>query len=174
MAAQEVAHSVPGFPQKLREAARDASCWRDGGPLYDQEVVNGPYVVTEDGGVWNVWSNSGVAAVLPTRDAAIARMAFLADEWRARTVRKVYFIGHELKVGSEVKIGVAYEPHKRLSTLQTGYPKSLRVLATVEGGETEEEKLHRRYRHARLRGEWFTITPGMKKLIERVSAKEVM
>lgn len=169
MAAQEVAHFVPGFPQTLRLAGRGASCWREGSPAYEGTPTNGPYIVTEDGGKWNVWSNDGVAAVEDDEEAAVRRMAELADAWREMMVRKVYFIGTGLELGDPVKIGVAYKPKQRLGALQVGFPYELRLLAVMEGGERVEARLHRMYSAARLRGEWFAMTRSLRRLIERLS-----
>jgi hypothetical protein len=61
-----------------------------------------------------------------------------------------------------VKIGQATNISQRLDTLQTGCPFVMRVERILEApnGRTEEleDKLHRRYRTKRVRGEWFRLT----------------
>jgi hypothetical protein len=47
---------------------------------------------------------------------------------------------------------------KRLSSLQTAHSKNLTCLATCEGTPKDEKRLHRRFRHLRIRGEWFNPT----------------
>ena len=64
----------------------------------------------------------------------------------------VYFITYE---NGPIKIGVATDVKKRLSGLQTGCPFKLFVLATMAGDNSEEYKLHNKFQHLRLNGEWF-------------------
>lgn len=66
----------------------------------------------------------------------------------------VYVIG-EPASAEPVKVGWSEDPAARLAVLQTGNPRPLAVLATIEGGETEERALHAQLAHARVRGEWF-------------------
>ncbi len=77
----------------------------------------------------------------------------------------IYFIvetyHQKVKGDSCVKIGIAHNPQKRLSELQTGNPKVLTVAITI-GPMTEfqaahcESKFHTRFEKHRLAGEWFT------------------
>jgi len=77
----------------------------------------------------------------------------------------IYFIvetyHQKVKGDSCVKIGIARNPQKRLSELQTGNPKVLEVAITI-GPMSEfqaahcEAKFHTRFKKERLAGEWFT------------------
>lgn len=75
--------------------------------------------------------------------------------------RFVYFI--QAGTGA-VKIGVAADPFKRLSELQTGNHEPLRIIATVEGDVEHESSFHARFASHRLRGEWFAAEPVLAAL----------
>jgi Meiotically up-regulated gene 113 len=63
----------------------------------------------------------------------------------------VYFV----RAGDAVKIGRTGNLAARLKALATGSAVALELLAAVPGGARLEARLHRRWRHLRLRGEWF-------------------
>jgi Meiotically up-regulated gene 113 len=63
----------------------------------------------------------------------------------------VYFV----RAGDAVKIGRTGNLAARLKALATGSAVVLELLAAVPGGARLEARLHRRWRHLRLRGEWF-------------------
>lgn len=65
----------------------------------------------------------------------------------------VYFI--QAVESERVKIGSAFDPHKRLAILQTGSPERLELLGYIPGGRSLEVELHRELRSQRLHGEWF-------------------
>lgn len=68
----------------------------------------------------------------------------------------VYFIRN----GNYIKIGVSVDPWKRLSSLQTGNPEPLEMLAIMPGSQDVESALHRSFGKHMKRGEWFeTNTP---------------
>jgi hypothetical protein len=76
----------------------------------------------------------------------------------------VYFIQSER--GGPVKIGHARCMKHRLAGLQTAHPYPLvirRVL--LNAGCEVERRLHRRFAHCRLIGEWFELTPELEELI---------
>jgi hypothetical protein len=54
-----------------------------------------------------------------------------------------------------VKIGKSVDPQKRLSGLQTGNPRRLRVLHVEPEAGHLEEQLHERFAEIRIGGEWF-------------------
>ncbi|WP_199197432.1 GIY-YIG nuclease family protein [Chroococcidiopsis sp. CCALA 051] len=59
-----------------------------------------------------------------------------------------------------IKIGKARDLDKRLKSLQTSSPATLQLLKAIQvTGEKEaaemESKLHRRFTHLRITGEWF-------------------
>lgn len=66
----------------------------------------------------------------------------------------VYFIQGEH--GGAIKIGTTYDLPKRLKTLQTGYPDTLKCLLLIRGNKNIEEKIHEELKESRLTGEWFS------------------
>ena len=69
----------------------------------------------------------------------------------------VYAIGQGFE--QPVKIGVASDVARRLTTIQAGNPADLRVLWSVEHPEpfALEAHLHRTFAAAKVRGEWFKL-----------------
>jgi T5orf172 domain len=65
----------------------------------------------------------------------------------------IYFVREG--TDGHIKIGYAASVRKRLRTIQTGNPRPLTVLASVQGGYRHERFLQRRFKHLRIRGEWF-------------------
>lgn len=53
------------------------------------------------------------------------------------------------------KIGIAFNPVKRLQALNTASPLDLKLLAAIPSKITPEEKLHYRFHNRRVKGEWF-------------------
>jgi|13_taG_2_1085334.scaffolds.fasta_scaffold121632_2 hypothetical protein len=76
----------------------------------------------------------------------------------------VYFITD----GEYIKIGKAKDPQERLNGLQTGNPKNLFIIATINGDEAVEYQMHHRFKQWHHRGEWFKATPEMIKKISEV------
>lgn len=103
---------------------------------------------------------------------ALARAARLRNAPRRRSTSKppafVYFI--QRGEGGPIKIGAASNPAARLSTLQTGSPEPLRLLAATPGSLDDEAALHERFASARLSGEWFEPTADLIALIEQVAS----
>jgi hypothetical protein len=63
----------------------------------------------------------------------------------------VYFV----RAGDAIKIGRTANLAARLRALATASAAPLELLAAVPGGRGREAQEHRRWRHLRLRGEWF-------------------
>ena len=62
-------------------------------------------------------------------------------------------------VGAEaVKIGIATNLAQRLATLRTCNPFPLEVRLQIPGDESREARIHEKFRHLRMRGEWFALT----------------
>ena len=76
----------------------------------------------------------------------------------------IYFIQN--KSSGAVKIGTAINPVKRLAILQTGSVDSLVLLGTIPGNRDREAELHRRFRHLRIRSEWFQDTKELMEAID--------
>lgn len=69
----------------------------------------------------------------------------------------VYFI----KAGNCIKIGKTNNLRSRFTGLQTGAPEELNLVLFVGGGRDLEKSLHRKFRHLRMKGEWFRAEPEL-------------
>lgn len=73
-----------------------------------------------------------------------------------------------------VKIGYVENEtrlQQRLRNLQCGNARELEIVAfSRRAGRKMEKELHRRFAHARIRGEWFRPDQTMRALIERVAS----
>ncbi|WP_437309943.1 GIY-YIG nuclease family protein [Sorangium sp. So ce388] len=77
----------------------------------------------------------------------------------------IYFI-QEAPDGA-IKIGyTGGDPFARLSALQTGNSKPLKLLAFAPGSSQHERGLHERFADLRLHGEWFRPDPRLLGFIE--------
>jgi hypothetical protein len=65
----------------------------------------------------------------------------------------VYFI--EAVEDRYIKIGWAYNPSQRLREFQTASPKEYKLLGTIPGSRTLEQKLHKDFEQYHAKGEWF-------------------
>lgn len=75
----------------------------------------------------------------------------------------VYFI--EAGPGGPIKIGSSHDVARRMANMQTAMPFDLRTLATISGANRAESELHRRFKHLRIRGEWYRAEPDLVALI---------
>jgi hypothetical protein len=76
----------------------------------------------------------------------------------------VYFAQED---GGPIKIGHTTGPlSRRLSLLQIGNPRPLKILAAYPGDVFEEQRLHLLFEAERIRGEWFRAT---HRLVEHVA-----
>jgi hypothetical protein len=72
----------------------------------------------------------------------------------------IYFIRCGAK--GPIKIGFsASNPLGRLGSMQTAHHVSLTLVACMEGTGADEKELHARFKHLRLRGEWFRPQPDL-------------
>lgn len=74
----------------------------------------------------------------------------------------VYFV----KSGDWVKIGVTSNLTRRLAALQTGSPLGIKLLLTLSGGKTLEQKFHQAFRELRHNGEWFWLADSLSRYID--------
>jgi Meiotically up-regulated gene 113 len=56
------------------------------------------------------------------------------------------------------KIGYSTNPRKRVAELQTGNPRTLRLLYMKPGTEAEERRIHQKYIKQNVLQEWFRLT----------------
>ncbi len=96
-------------------------------------------------------------------DAERVRLPEPASAWEPAT-SFVYLIA--CPATGQVKIGMARDPNARLGQLQTGHGHELQLVATIasENPFFLENRLHRRFRHHRLKGEWFTDVPEIREV----------
>lgn len=71
-----------------------------------------------------------------------------------------------------VKIGYAYNPVARFNHLRTSSPIELTLEGAIPGGLDKERELHQRFALARVRGEWFKLTPGLQAEIDASTRPE--
>lgn len=83
---------------------------------------------------------------------------------------KIYFI--QERAGGPIKIGYSVNPKKRLAEIQTSHPQRLMLLATMDGGRSEELELHRRFGRFRTQGEWFKDDQELLRFIQEKATHE--
>lgn len=71
----------------------------------------------------------------------------------------IYFV-HAPEV-ERIKIGHSADCKRRLSDFTVGCPVKLNLLVTSHGSHTDEQALHRVFKAAHHRGEWFNATPEL-------------
>lgn len=72
----------------------------------------------------------------------------------------VYLIGEEGSLHA-VKVGFSYDPETRPNGLQTGNPRRLIVLASMEGSLDDESALHQKFIKDNILQEWFYPTSAL-------------
>lgn len=80
---------------------------------------------------------------------------------------QVYFI--QPVDGGPVKIGKSEDPRKRLREIQTGHPAKLQIVGLIDGDESLERELHRKFAHLRLEGEWFALENDLLEYINEIN-----
>ncbi len=78
----------------------------------------------------------------------------------------VYFV----RAGDAIKIGRTGNLAARLRALATASAVPLELLAAVPGGAAQEARLHRRWRHLHIRGEWFRADEELLRSIREEEA----
>ncbi|MDO9016587.1 MAG: GIY-YIG nuclease family protein [Deltaproteobacteria bacterium] len=82
----------------------------------------------------------------------------------------VYFVS----VGGErIKIGWTTDIETRVATLQTANADRLYVRALIRGSMEDERRLHAKFAHLRVSGEWFREEPELSDYIEAINRGEV-
>lgn len=75
---------------------------------------------------------------------------------------RVYFMAD----GEEVKIGFSIHPPKRMAQIQLSRTGELKILLAIPGTPDDEQQMHDRFAHLRIRGEWFRMTDELKGFID--------
>jgi len=65
-----------------------------------------------------------------------------------------------------VKIGYSTNPHKRMAALKTSNPLELVMLLVIEGKETDEKTLHKRFEDHKHHGEWFMYSDEIREYVQ--------
>ncbi len=94
---------------------------------------------------------------------ALWKAHFAKDHPRKTIEPCVYFI--RAGESGPIKIGSTVNMAKRLEMLQVGHHRSLKCILKLAGGEDLERKLHGRFRHLHIRGEWFRAGPDLREFI---------
>lgn len=84
----------------------------------------------------------------------------------------VYFF--QIGKDGPIKIGLTRNGHHRLIKLQVGCPWKLHYLNDIKGDRRMEKQLQRRFKHLRMRGEWFHPGPDLLLFIESLFPPEVL
>lgn len=79
----------------------------------------------------------------------------------------VYLVSNE---AGHVKVGVAKDVARRLTNLQIASSTDLTLVLAMPGGPGLEREIHTRWAAARLRGEWFRVTPEIAAEIDAFRA----
>ena len=86
--------------------------------------------------------------------------------------RKSDEVVYVLRAGDFIKIGKASgNAENRVTSLQTGCPFPIEVLAVIPGGLEREARLHRVFSSLRAHGEWFHASPSLIRFIRRASVR---
>lgn len=80
----------------------------------------------------------------------------------------VYFIGD----GDAIKIGVAKNPLRRLTELQIGNPRELKLLGSFKGSYRDEVDLHMIFYGYWIHGEWFRDHAELQAVIAKCPAND--
>lgn len=81
-------------------------------------------------------------------------------------IGKIYFIYSQS--AAAIKIGFSISPETRLKSLKTAHAGDLEILTTIRGTMHEEHELHKKFKHLRLKGEWFAAKPDLLAFIEEL------
>lgn len=89
----------------------------------------------------------------------------LHPDGKYRRSRMIYFIQSGT---GPIKIGFTKEDARaRLRDLQCANPEKLHLRAAFEGTRNDEKVLHAKFKHARIRGEWFWPIKELQDVIKR-------
>ncbi len=126
---------------------------------------------SEEPGVWVIRDG---ARFISTRcaeheraKAEIALSDYLDNRLTAPTIY-IYFLTARAE-GFPIKIGVSRDCSVRTASLQTALPYDVEIMAVMPTDDPLlERRIHRQYRHLRLRGEWFARAPDLEGFIQQL------
>lgn len=72
-----------------------------------------------------------------------------------------------------IKIGVATNFDRRMASYKTHTPWPVKVLALIKGTLNDEKKLHKRFDHLRMEGEWFERGSDLMDYIQSIAPPEL-
>jgi hypothetical protein len=87
-------------------------------------------------------------------------------------ISAVYFLVDESE--SLVKIGHTVDVERRLRELQTANGRMVHYLGWIPGGVQEEQEIHRSMVRYHVRGEWYRLEHGIRRLIDGACAAHRM
>jgi len=79
---------------------------------------------------------------------------------------RVYFV--QAETSKAIKIGVSWNPKRRLAELQNGHHEALSLIGELDGDSKLERELHRRFASSRMSGEWFACTDELLETIKEL------
>ena len=82
----------------------------------------------------------------------------------------VYFATYD---GGPIKIGLTKDLNKRLRQLNTGTDKDIYYIGAVRGGYTHEKHIHHKFKHLRLKNEWFEKCGELVDFIQLIKDKSI-
>lgn len=85
-------------------------------------------------------------------------------------VSYIYVIANlEFKI---CKIGFSNNIHNRLTQIQTGCPFPLEIYKVFKGNMKQERRIHQKYKHFRMKGEWFKFDGILKDNIDAMEGED--
>lgn len=97
-------------------------------------------------------------------DAELYYNKYSIKQEKDYTKAVVYFIYNSFT--NRVKIGTSIDEYERVSTLENQSGVKLELLKTIKGSYTKENEIHKKFKHLRIKGEWFEYTDELKKYIK--------
>lgn len=89
----------------------------------------------------------------------------------AKTIPLGWGYTYFVRSGDAIKIGHTAVPKSRMGSLQSATPEALDILAMIPNSIVGEWEAHEKFKHLRLRGEWFRAAPELLEFIEVVKAE---
>ena len=80
----------------------------------------------------------------------------------------IYFV--QCGKNGPIKIGCTGNVEERIAQMQTCCPYELRLLWQIQGDKNDEAEIHERWKHERIRGEWFRPSRKLLVFIEQDAA----